>query len=318
MLVRPLDRDRLSALDSLLARYPYHDFRHYPRFPPEARTRALIHELEAATAHGTLLAAWAGDDPVGVGFVEPLAWDTSFFGLPMGRIGPLVVDAQGQQGLDPLLDALLKAAGDLGLRHLAVKVDCGHLEAVQALEARGFRLMDCLVTYLYDTQDPPPGTKQLVLVRDYRTGDRETVLAIAERMYGNYAGRFARDPWLPPEATRRFYVEWVRNACAGEMADRFLVGERGGRVVSFLAYRRIPSVFEATGIRIAGQGISAVLPEGIGSYPALLATAMATDQPNYDFAEFDTPIENTLPQRVFQKLGLPLVRSKYTLHWGTG
>ena len=319
MTVRPLEPEALPALAPMLGRYPYHDYRHYPRFSAESRTRVLLHELEAARARGTALAVWAGEDAVGAGYVEPMPWDSAYFGVPMGKLA-LLPDPRvsALEILDPLLDALLEAAGRAGLRHLSVKLDCGHLDAVQALEGRGFRLMDCLLTYLCDChRDPVPEVKRMARVREYQPEDRDAVVAIAERMYQDYAGRFTRDPWLPPGLVRRFYVEWVRNACAGQMADRLLVGERGGRVVSFLAYRRIPSVFESTGIRIAGQGISAVLPEGVGSYPSLLATAIAKDRVvTYDFAEFDTPIENTLPQRVFQKMGFRLVRSKYTLHRG--
>jgi hypothetical protein len=210
----------------------------------------------------------------------------------------------------------MDAAREQGLQHLAARADTEDLEAVQALEGRGFRLVDCLVTYMFDCRsDRVAEIKRFNPIRHYQPPDREAVLAVAEQMFAAYAGRFARDPWLDPEAGRRFYLEWVRNACAGQMADSILVSVRQGRVVGFLTWRTTPVVYEATGIRIAGQGICAVLPEGAGAYPALVRAAIVEHRKEYDFAEMDTPIQHAVSQRVFQGVGARLARAKYTLHW---
>jgi hypothetical protein len=318
MDVRRLASGELEPLAPLLAAHPFHDYRLYPRFSAGDRTRVLRRELELAAERGAIVSAREGGRPVGVTAVEPLAWDSAFFGQPMGRIGTLVVDRStgGREALGALLDGALEAASERGLQHLAARADTEDLEAVQALESRGFRLMDCLVTYMFDCRAGRVAEiKRFNPIRHYRPGDRAAVLAVAERMFADYAGRFARDPWLDPEACRRFYLEWVANACAGQMADSILVSVRGGRVVGFLTWRTTPAVFEAAGIRIAGQGICGVLPEGAGAYPALVRAAIVEHRKEYDFAEMDTPIQHVVSQRVFQGVGAHLVRSKYILHW---
>jgi hypothetical protein len=319
MRTRLLEPGDIASLEGLLSRYPYHDYRLYPRMPADAGRRLLLEDFAARSECVAAAGVWVGGTLVAAGLLERLPWDSKHFGLAMGRVGPLVADPEHAPGnaIDVVLDQLLDRAKEADLDHLAAKVDGAELPTVQALEARGFRLMDCLVTYFHDChRDPSPPMKQLGTIRDYQPSELEEIVAIAERMLGEYGGRFAFDPWLPREAVRRFYLEWTRNACAGQMANRLLVGERHGRIVGFLGYRVLPRPLKGLGVRIAGQGISAVLPEGTGLYPALLVKAIVDGRADHDFAEFDTPIQNILPQRVFQRMGFHLARCKYTLHRG--
>jgi hypothetical protein len=287
--------------------------------PVDAGERTLLEDFAPRSEGVAAGGVWIGEAMVAAGLLEGLAWDSVHFGLAMGRIGPLVAapDGGASGAIDALLDWLLDRAQEAGLEHLAARVDGADLATVQALEARGFRLVDCLLTYFHDLRrSPAPAMKQLGNIRDYRPSDEQTVVGIAARMLGEYGGRFAFDPWLSRDAVRRFYVEWTRNACAGLMANRVFVGERHGRVVGFLGYRMQSRPLRSLGVRIAGQGISAVLPEGTGLYPALLAWAIRADTGNYEVAEFDTSVHNVLPQRVFQRMGFHLGRTKYTLHRG--
>jgi hypothetical protein len=315
-VVRPLQPPDETALHALLARYPYHDYRTYPRMPPDAGFRMLRSDFARGGDRVATVGVWRGDAMVAAGFLERLPWDSKHFGLAMGRLGPLVTDADaGPAPRAALIEWLLARAQDAGLEHLAVKVDGAELGVLQALEARGFRLVDCLVTYLADFHRDPVPMKQLGAIREYRVDDLEAVVAIAERKLAEYGGRFASDPWLPREAVRRFYVEWVRNACAGDMADRVLVAERHGRIVGFLAYGMLARPLKELGVRIAGHGLSAVLPEGTGVYPGLIANGLASDRiAIYDLGEFETSIQNIAPQLIFQRLGFRPARFKYALH----
>jgi hypothetical protein len=320
MTVRPLQAEDKTALDSLLSRQLTHDYRAYPRMPPDAGRRLLLEKFAEGNERVAAGGVWIGDAMVAAGLLECLAWDSRHFGLAMGRLGPLVSDPRDRRpgAMETLVDWLLERGKEGGLEHLSAKIDAAELDVLHILEKRGFHLVDCLVTYFYDChRDPVPPMKRLGAIRDYEPSDLDVVLAIAERMLGEYGGRFALDPWISREAVRRFYVEWARNACAGAMANRVLVGERHGHIVGFLGYGMESRPLRSLDVRIAGHGISAVLPEGTGLYPALLARAIAVDRiVTYDFAEFDTPVQNILPQRVFQRMGFHLARHKYTLHRG--
>jgi hypothetical protein len=202
-----------------------------------------------------------------------------------------------------------------GIRHLSTRVDCADIEAIQCLEHRGFRLMECLITYVFrPKQDIPLPIKTLYAVRPYTPADREAILAISEQMYAHHQSRFSVDPSLSPAGVGRFYVEWTKNACSGEMADHILLAERQGYPIGFLAYKLNRLVLERTGIRIAGQGLSASLPAGTGAYIGLLKTALERGRGEYDFMEADAPLHHFLVIRTWQRLGFQLVRGKYAFH----
>ena len=318
--VRPLGVEDDPELHSLLSRYPHWDYRVYPRMPSDAGCRLLVRHFAPREERVAAAGLWSADTLVGAGVVDHLTWDSKHFGLAMGRIGPLVFDAPHATApdMEALVGWLLERAIEARLQHLSVKVDTAEVGLVQALEARGFRLDDCLVTYFIDCHlGRVPPTKELGRIRDFEPADLDAVLAIADRMLGEYGGRFTFDRWLPRDAVRRLYREWTRSACAGHMASRVLVGERHGRLAGFLGYGLETGAHESLGVRIAGHGIGAVLPEGAGLFPALLARAIAIDRVVvYDFAEFDTSIHNAMSLRIFQRMDFHLGRSKYTLHWG--
>ena len=112
----------------------------------------------------------------------------------------------------------------------------------------------------------------------------------------------------------RFYIEWTNNACSGEMADHILVAERKGRPIGFLKYKLNVPVWERTGIRIAGQGLSAALAEGTGAYVGLLKTGLELVREENDFIEADAPLHHFLVIRTWQRLGFQLARGKYAFH----
>ena len=307
-----------QGLEPLVSDYLYNDYRHYRTISKEVQIRILFSEIERAAEQGQLLALRVGDQVAGVATLSHLPWDSNIFGLPMAKIGHLIAaSAQGTRAqiLDRLLEELIEFARTQGIRHLSTRVDCADIEAIQCLEHQGFRMMECLITYVFrPKQGILPPIKTLYHVRPYTPADREALLAISERMYVHHQSRFSVDPSLPPAGMGRFYREWTKNACAGEMADHILVAERKGCPIGFLAYKLNHFVLERTGIRIAGQGLSASLPEGTGAYVGLLKAALELGREEYDFMEADAPLHHFLVIRTWQRLGFQLVRGKYAFH----
>jgi len=315
-----LSPGELQGLEALVSTYPYNDYRHYRPLSQQIQARILLSEIRRAAQHGHVLTQKEGDQIVACATLSSLPWDSQIFGLPMARIGPLiVVPRHGGRArlIGQLLDGLIEVARAQGIRHLSTRVDCADSEAIQCLEHRGFRLMECLVTYVFrPKQDRLPPIKTLYQVRPYTFDDRQALLTIAEQMYAHHQSRFSVDPDLPREASAQFYSEWTKNACSGAMADRILVAERKGHPIGFLAYKLNSLVRECTGARIAGQGLSAALPEGAGAYIGLLKAALERGREEYDFMEADAPLHHYVVIRTWQRLGFQLVRAKYAFHRG--
>jgi hypothetical protein len=307
-----------AGLEFLITTHPYNDYRYYRAISKEVQLRLLSSEIGRAGEQGQLLALRVGDQVVGLATFIHLPWDSNIFGLSMAKIGHLIAASAQEsrvQILDRLLEELIELARAQGIRHLSTRVDCADIEAIQALERRGFRLMECLITYVFrPQQDTLPSLKTLYHVRPYSPADRAAVLAIAEQMYAHHQSRFSVDPSLPQSGMSRFYIEWTKNACSGEMADHILVAERKGCPVGFLAYKLNSHILKHTGIRIAGQGLSASLPEGTGAYIGLLKAALELGREEYDFMEADAPLYHFLVIRTWQRLGFQLARGKYAFH----
>ncbi len=313
-----LDSHEFDACVPLVAAYPYNDYRHYRAIPPKARVRILLSEIERAAEEGHLWALKDGSRIIGLAILTPLPWDSEIFGLPMARLDHLITAAEAQPRahlLDRFLDDLVELARAQDVKHLSTRVDCADVEAVQSLERKGLRLMECLVTYLFEPRkDTLPRIKTFYTVRQYEPRDREALVSIAERMFADYQSRFSADPNLPREGAQRLYVEWTKNACAGTMADYLFVAEKTGTPVGFLAYRLNAHALKGAGVRIVGQSLSAVLPEATGAYIGLLKAALELGEKEHDFIEADAPLHHMTVIRSWQRLGFRLVRAKYALH----
>jgi len=309
-----------QELEALVSNYPYNDYRHYRGLPQKVQRHILLSEIQQAARYGHVLTQKEGDQLVALAPLSPLSWDSQIFGRSMARIGSvLVLPRHGARArlIDQLLNNLIELARTQRIEHLSTRVDCADSELIHSLERRGFRLMECLVTYVFrPKQDRLPPIKTLYQVRPYRSDDRQTLLSIAERMYAPHQSRFSVDPDLPREASGRFYVEWVKNICAGEMADYILLAEKRGQPIGFVACKLNRHVPAQAGLRIAGQGLSAALPEGTGAYIGLLKGIIELGRQEFDYLEADAPLHHFVVIRTWERLGFQLVRAKYAFHRG--
>ena len=190
-----------QELELLVAAHPYSDYRHYRTISKEVQLRLLSSEIERAAEQGQFWTLRVEDQVVGLATLSHLPWDSNIFGLSMAKIGHLIAaSAPGSKAqlLDRLLEELIKLARAQGIRHLSTRVDCADIETIQVLERWGFRLMECLITYVFrPQQDTFPSLKTLYHVRPYTPADREALLAISEQMYAHHQSRFSVDPSLP-------------------------------------------------------------------------------------------------------------------------
>jgi hypothetical protein len=152
-----------EELGFLIAAHPYNDYRHYRTISREAQLRILGSDIARAAEQRQLLALRARDQVVGLATLSHLSWDSKIFGVSMAKIGHLIAapsPASRPHVLDRLLEELIALARTQGIRHLSTRVDCADSEAIQRLERQGFRLMECLITYVFRPKHDPPAAHQ--------------------------------------------------------------------------------------------------------------------------------------------------------------
>ena len=73
-------------------------------------------------------------------------------------------------------------------------------------------------------------------------------MAISEKVFADYFGRFHADPQMPAGTPTRIYTEWVRSAFAG-WADWILVAEVDGKIAGYGIWRKPLDIEEKHSLR---------------------------------------------------------------------
>ncbi|WP_072571087.1 dTDP-4-amino-4,6-dideoxy-D-galactose acyltransferase [Enterobacter sp. SA187] len=174
------------------------------------------------------------------GTVEPLGWESQFFGLHSAIVrlsdsGPAITEAD--------LNAW---------ERVQVKIPASDAARLDALQQRGFQLVE--------------GEVDLALNLCATVADPQAQVAGAEdipRLRELAAQAFAqsrfRAPWYPPEASGRFYAQWIENAVKGEFDHQCLVFRAAdGDIRAFVSLRQLNDHEARIGL-LAGRGAGEAL-----------------------------------------------------------
>ncbi|MGK9174468.1 dTDP-4-amino-4,6-dideoxy-D-galactose acyltransferase [Yokenella regensburgei] len=155
------------------------------------------------------------------GTLEELAWESAFFGL-RSAILRLQDDAP----------ALALTSLDDWAR-VQVKIPAPHVHQLDALQQAGFKLVegeaDFALTVPVKGTDPQAHTAV--------DADIAPLRQMAANLFSQ--SRF-RAPWYPPEASGRFYAQWIENAVKGVYDHECLLFRTAnGEVSAFVSLRQL-------------------------------------------------------------------------------
>jgi len=329
LAILPAAPDDGEAASKLAFDDPFGDYAGYARygldFAPAHQARAARAFLDRADA--VALVARRGGALLGFAGAAPLEWDSRHFGVPMASLAFLVTAGGAAQRAD--LAGLLLAALDeelrgRGVQHLAARVSVADLGGLAALQQRGFRMVDTLVTYLGEAAPPRPSwvaqhfpdfESEAIAGADLPRFDRGQVAHFEPFMRESFRhDRFHADGRLPADRCDALYAAWFDKIFGGEWASGVQLIRKAGRVVGFCSFQEAHAIREHHGVRIIGRGLAAVLPEGRGGY-ALLAENICTRCPlGSRFQEFDTQIQNLPVINVWIRRGMPFFRARHSFH----
>lgn len=322
MIVRDLAAADAALVDTLVDQYPFKTYRNYRLLSRRKQSDVMRAEIARAQETRGSFGVVAGDgDDCAIAIGRPLAWDSEFFGMPMGRIDFLLRSPNvSRAALQPAIEAALARFRGAGIHHVSVKVDVADADAITAAEAAGFRLMDALVTYIaHPRRAAMRVVKEVGHVRAFEPADAEQVLEITREAYDGFRGRFQLDQHLPAERSADFYLEWARRCVAGDMADRIYVADDGhGRLIGWASVRRAEPVSTVGGAAISSGSLGACRPDRPGAYAALIGTAAIDNHAAGALTEASTQNSNFAMIRVLEAVGAQYARADYTFHAFTG
>jgi hypothetical protein len=305
----------LDTIASLVQEYPFKSYRNYRVLPRKAQTAVMLAEIDATLRHvdGVVLRDTAGTT-ASLCVARALAWDTAFFGIPMGRLEYVI--APSRSATEAIVAATVDALHTRGVRHVSARVDVEDIESMAALEAQGFRLMDALVTYTTrPRKEPPREVREVGHIRDFVESDGPELVRIAEEAYRGFRGRFHLDPHIPNDRCDAFYAEWARQCIAHTMADTILVSQGAeGQLLGFLAFRKREPVSTVGGVAVFGGGLGACRADTPGAYAGLIRAGTVWAHARDGVAECQTQNYNFPTIRIYEAVGAHYVRAEYTLH----
>jgi hypothetical protein len=315
MSTRQLGTTDLTQIDEAIDAYPFKSYRHFRVFSRKAQHAIMRAEIEATLNHedGLVLTSHSAGGSATV-VARALRWDTAFFGIPMARLEYVISDHRS--AAEQAISEAQAALRERGVRHVSARVDVEDLTAMAALEARGYRLMDALVTYTTrPRKEPPNPVREMGTIRLFRPADGPALIDIAADAYRGFRGRFHLDPHIPTERCDAFYTEWARQCVAHTMADTVLVSEAAsGELLGFLAFRKREPVSTVGGVAVFGGGLGACRRDAPGAYAGLIRAGTVWAHERGAVAECQTQNYNFPTVRIYEAVGAHYVRADYTLH----
>jgi dTDP-4-amino-4,6-dideoxy-D-galactose acyltransferase len=226
--------------------------------------------------------------------LEPLPWDSDFFGFPIGR-----ADLAG--ATVERLQAIEDEAGRQGIVCAYGSVDPTKGDAGHVAQAFGHRLVEVAITFARPAGALPPWSSASTV----RPGTMDDMPAL-EASIATLApwSRFGADPRFGPEAARRMHRAWVERCARDGSERRLVVAEDESGLTGF-------STEVHTGVpRIDLMG---VVKQGSGASWALMADFM--ERVGSGVVEGGPcAVRNIAPLRFVEKCGFEVARVEYRFH----
>lgn len=315
------DKKWLKDITNILTDWQYHPYRKYPFLNQKDLISIAIEEFKKILSKDTnsVLALSIDSKIKGIACLTYLPWDTKIFCVNMSKISHLIVPVNNNLDerryvLKKLLESVIEIAFKKQIKFISCRVDTEDKEIVFALENKGFRLMDTILTYIFNTKKHfLPKLKSLFFVRPFKKEDLKEIKELARNSFTK--DRFHLDKNIPKQKADTFHIEWVVNYCYGRNKETVLVATKGKEIVGFLGYKQDKLIEEVCGVKIGGKGISAVKPGNSGCYVSLINFLLKKfSMPTLDISEFSTQIDNYPVIKIWQRFGMEYTCSFYTFH----
>ena len=285
-MIARLDSGTINDLRGALPQFAHVPLAHLHHLKSDQRLTYWLDEITQSLTNETSIGfgSMAANSVNGFIIYNDSPWDSKITGRRIGTITHLAVirdDRANTEILHALIDKLLRSLVKRGTQCVVCKVQSDEPAVVHALEQRGFLLMDTLVDFVFDFSRTPlekislPKREPELKIRQAVRQDLPALMAINEKAFGAYFGRYHADRQMPPGAATKIYAEWVRSAFEG-WADWILVAEVDDKIAGYGLWRKPLEIEARNSIRAAHYDLAAIDPEfrNRGLWTALMLDGM--------------------------------------------
>lgn len=325
-MIARLDSAAINDLHEALPRLTHVPLAHLPQLDIERRRAYWLNEIRQSLADETSIAfAWVDSGRIG-GFMiyTDSPWDSRIIGRRIGTVKHLAVTSDGHAGIEilcELTNELMQSLAERGTQCVVCRLQSSELTPIHALEQSGFLLMDTLLDFVFavsstgleQTNFRPPDKR--LRIHRAKSQDLQALMAMNERAFANYFGRYHADPRIPSGTATKIYVEWIRSAFEG-WADWILVGEIGEKIAGFALWRQSLAAEEKNSPGVAYCDMVVVDPEfqGSGLGTALMLHGMGIARDVAQYLVGPVHVCNYSIQRTLQKVGWKIFGARHSFH----
>jgi len=325
-MIARLDLAAIHDLRLALPRFARVPLSHLRHLNPEQRQAFWLDEISQSLAKESSVAFVSIVSGTINGFIvyNDSPWDSEITGRRIGTVEHIAVaagDDSGTEILQKLLDELTPSLADRGTQCVVCKVHSTELPAIHALEHCGFLLMDTLLDFVFDfsrttiEEIHPPRRDEQLNIRRAKPADLSALMAINEKAFTGYFGRYHADPQMPPGTATKIYAQWVRSAFQG-WADWILVAEVDERLVGYGLWRKPLEIEARNSLSVAHYDLAAIDPEflGRGLWTALMFDGMHIARNYAQYLVGPVHVCNYPVQHTLQKLGWRISGARHSFH----
>ncbi|POT54564.1 dTDP-4-amino-4,6-dideoxy-D-galactose acyltransferase [Citrobacter amalonaticus] len=172
--------------------------------------------------------------------IEPLSWESTFFGVDSAIVR-----------IDPCAPVLTEAELQPWSR-VQVKIPAARADELDALQRLGFSLVEGEVDFVLSvTPADEISGAEIARLTDIPVLRQQAAEAFAQSRF--------RAPWYAPDASARFYAQWIENAVRGTFDHQCLILRDGvGDIRGYVSLRELNDTDVRIGL-LAGRGAGAEL-----------------------------------------------------------
>jgi ribosomal protein S18 acetylase RimI-like enzyme len=259
--------------------------------------------------------------PSGLITIENLQWDTTIFGIKMGRfihvyLGEKIENRNSETSI--LLNHIVEEFRQRQIQHISIKRSVEDWPMIKTLQEMGFMLMDTLVDYSIDLRkDLSSDFETEFTTRFMKEEDAKRVIELCGEVYSEFKyDRFHREALFRKRDSTNLYLEWMKNQIYKD-ADEITIAERDGEVVGFSTlefYKKINEEIKTKFANIVISGIAGSM-RGRNVFPALVVNHLKyARKRDIDIIKTTTHADNLAVQKSLIKLGFKPSYIQHTFH----
>lgn len=192
-----------------------------------------------------------------------------------------------------------------------IKINSKDFKSIYNFQKAGFYLVDCLVTYEFDSNQMPIPSDDFSIsfTQQIKQSDITRLSDIAADVFR--IDRFHSDPNLSIENANEYYRSWVVNSFNG-YADGTILPIINNKIVGFTTYK-INNVDVQTSTLVLSAVDSEFMGQGV--YYNMIKKGTLDLMKFSKKIRVGTQVSNIPVQRTWQKLGYKLVEIEYVFHF---